>query len=121
MRPRESGWFLDKLTWVENEVAFGRGEFAPLARGEGEVGEAQRADACAQEPERGVADGGGHAANLSIFPFSQLQRDPAIRYGFPHADGWVAGRKGWFGIEPPGATGKRFMVAETQPFGELDE
>lgn len=103
----------------KNAFAFGCGEFAPLTWCEGEIVESQRADAYPQEPKCGMADGCGHAADLAVFPFSQLQRKPAIGYGFAYADGRIAGRDGGCGIDLPRATGERLMVAEAQSVGEL--
>lgn len=80
----------------------------------GEIAEREVADADAQEAERGMAHGGGHAADLAVFAFDELEREPGVRDGFADADGGIAWRKGgWWG-EKADAAGERAEVAEVE-------
>lgn len=125
----------------EDGLAFGGGEDAPVTRGQGT--EPELADADADEAEGGVSDGGGHAADLSVFAFVEFEGDPAIRHGFAVSDGRVAcgqderglgaegdgvlggvgpGREdlGWW-FEETGAAGSGEVVADAHAAFELAE
>jgi len=54
-----------------------------------------------------MTDGGGHAADLTVFAFDEFEGDPAIGDGFSEADGWVAWRQdvGWLGADGRGDAG----------------
>ena len=78
----------------------------------GQGGEAEIADADAEEAEGGVADGGGHAADLAVFAFDEFEADPAVGHAFPKADGRDAGRDFGLGFEQPGATGEGFVALD---------
>ena len=86
----------------ENGGALGDGEFAPRAGGE--IAKGKVADAGAEESKRGVADGGGHAADLAIFSLREFEGEPGVGDGFSHADGRVARGDGGSGIEEARAT-----------------
>ncbi|MEN9841075.1 MAG: hypothetical protein RL376_875, partial [Verrucomicrobiota bacterium] len=79
----------------KNGGAFALGELAPSAgRAEqAEVFQGDAADAHAQEAEGGVADGGGHAADLAVFTFVEGQGKPGIGHVFAKAHGRHAVRK----------------------------
>ena len=53
-----------------------------------------------------------HAAHLMIFPFDELQRDPAIGDIFPDSDRRIARRSLGPGIEQRGAAGECFTAGE---------
>lgn len=61
--------------------------------------EGEPADGDADEPEGGVADGGGHAADLAVFSFDEGERDPAVRDFLADADRGDAGRDHRLGSE----------------------
>lgn len=56
------------------------------------MSEFELADAHADEAERGMTDGGGHAANLTIFSLDQFERDPGVRDILPKSDRRLARR-----------------------------
>jgi len=94
----------------EDGSALGGGEFAPCAGGE--ITKEKVADAGAQEAERGVADGGGHAADLAVFSFDEFEGEPGVGDGFSHADGRVARGEGGSGIDEARATGQRAVIVD---------
>ena len=94
----------------EDGGALGGGELAPGAGGE--IAEGELADAGAEEAERGVADGGGHAADLAVFSFDEFEGEPGVGDGFSHADGRDARSDGGSGIEQARATGQRAIVVD---------
>ncbi len=65
-----------------------------------------------KQPEGGMANGGGHFTDLSIFAFNQLKGDPRIGNGFSDTDGRITGRKVGLGIEEPSTAGESVMVAD---------
>jgi len=71
-----------------------------------------------KQPEGGMANGGGHFTDLSIFAFDQFKGDPRIGNGFSDSDGRITGRKVGLGIEEPSTTGKGLMVADRYSLGE---
>ena len=92
-------------------------ELAPSAWGE--IVEVELADANSEEAEGGVADGGGHAADLAIFSFDKFEAEPAGRDGFAETDG---GGTRWdfrLGIKNPGVTRQGFASLHNDSFGEL--
>ena len=90
--------------------ALGGGEFAPRAGGE--IAEGELADAGAEEAERGVANGGGHAADLAIFSLREFEGEPGVGDGFSHADGRVARSDGGNGIEEVRAAGQGAVIVD---------
>jgi hypothetical protein len=71
-----------------------------------------------KQPEGGMANGGGHFSDLSIFAFDQFKGDPRIGNGFSDSDGRITGRKGGLGIEEPSTAGESVMVADRYTLGE---
>ena len=90
--------------------ALGDGEFAPCAGGE--ITKEKVADAGAQEAERGVADGGGHAADLAIFSLREFEGEPGVGDGFSHADGRDARSDDGNGIEEVRAAGQGAVIVD---------
>ena len=80
------------------------------------------ADAHADEAEGGVADGGGHAADLAVFAPGEGEAEPGVGHVFAEAHGWVAGREIRGDVEEHDATGRGAVVAESEAAaGELGE
>src|SRR6266571_2226017 len=69
----------------ENQCSFGRAQDYPSSRGQ--ITERKSADPHANQPQRRMTRCGGHAPNLTILSFDQLQPDPAGRHGLAEADG----------------------------------
>lgn len=88
----------------EHRGFLGRGEAFPMAGLE--RCEVKSADTHADQAQRGVADGGGHASDLAVTAFDEFEGDPAIGNGFPHANGRVSGRDCGLGVEQPSAAGE---------------
>ena len=57
-----------------------------------EVAKFKRADANADQPQRWMPDGCGHATHLPVFALDKCQTNPAIRHGFAESDRWIAWR-----------------------------
>ena len=89
----------------EHRVALVLGQFSPLARGERPEG--KLTNPSAHQPQGGVTDGGGHAANLPIASLHKLKRNPSFRHGLPHADRRHAWGQAGSGIQRPRAAGQR--------------
>ena len=51
-----------------------------------------------------MADGGGHPANLAVFPLEQLQTDPAVRHVFAETNRRIARWGLWLWLKQPRAT-----------------
>ena len=90
--------------------ALGGGQFAPRAGGE--ITKGKVTGAGAEQAERGVANGGGHAADLAIFSLREFEGEPGVGDGFSHADGRDARSDGGSGIEQARATGQRAVVVD---------
>ena len=105
MAPKNCGGPLRK-----DRGALGGGEFAPGAGGE--ITKGKVADAGAEQAERGVANGGGHAADLAVFSLREFEGEPGVGDGFSHADGRDARSDGGSGIEQARATGQRAIVVD---------
>jgi hypothetical protein len=73
---------------------FRRCDIAPLTGFESREGEAT-ADRSSNQPQRGKANGGGHAAHLAIAAFGQSQGQPGGGNGFAFADRRDAGGEVW--------------------------
>jgi len=71
-----------------------------------------------KQPEGGMANGGGHFTDLSIFAFDQFKGDPRIGNGFSDSDWGIAGWKVGLGIEEPSTAGESVMVADRYTLGE---
>ena len=71
-----------------------------------------------KQPEGGMANGGGHFTDLSIFAFDQFKGDPRIGNGFSDTDGRITGWKVGLGIEEPSTAGESVMVADRYALGE---
>ena len=94
----------------EDGGALGGGEFAPLAGGE--IPKGKVADAGAEQAERGVANGGGHAADLAIFSLREFKGEPGVGDGFSHADGRDARSDDGSGIEEVRAAGQGAVIVD---------
>lgn len=103
----------------EDEPAFGGGEFAP--RSCGQVAERELTDADAEEAERGMADGRGHAADLAVAALDQFELEPAVGHILPEADGGIARWKDGLGIEKGHAAGSGAVVLDGDSVGEFVE
>ena len=80
------------------------------------------ADAHADEAEGGVADGGGHAADLAVFAFGEGEAEPGVGHVFAEAHGRVAGREIGGDVEERDVAGRGAVVAEGEAAaGELGE
>ena len=101
----------------EELLALGGGEFAGVAGSQCERGQCKRADADAEEAERGVADSGGHAADLAVFAFGEFDGDPGVGNVFAKADRWIARREIGRCIEKSGTARKRAVFAERDAAG----
>src|ERR1039458_4477041 len=65
-------------------------QIPPLSRRQ--IPKPKISDADANQSQRRMADGGGHAAHLPVFAFDQFQPNPAIRYAFTETNRRVARR-----------------------------
>jgi hypothetical protein len=101
----------------EELLALGGGELAGVAGCECESGECERTDADAEQAERGVADGSGHAADLAVFAFGEFEGDPGVGDVFAETDRWIAWREIGRCIEKPGTAGERAVFAERDAAG----
>ena len=72
-----------------------------------------------KQPEGGMANGGGHFSNLSIFALDQFKADPRIGNGLSESDGRITGRKVGLGIEEPSTAGQSLVVADRYSLEEL--
>ena len=91
--------------------AAGGVEHFPFSRRE--IAQAKPADADAQEAERGMADGGGHAPDLAVFALSQFKRNPAGGHRFAETNGRMAGRN--LRLRFPGARSGAFLLPAASP------
>jgi hypothetical protein len=100
------------VTWVlrKDGGALGGGEFAPLAGGK--IAEGEISDAGAEQAERGVADGGGHTADLAVSSLDEFEGEPGVGDGFSHADGRDARGDDGSRIEEARATGQRAVIVD---------
>jgi hypothetical protein len=57
-----------------------------------------------------MSDGSRHFTDLPIFPFGQLQADPAVGNGFADTDGGISGWNRRLGIEEPGLARQCLMI-----------
>ena len=71
-----------------------------------------------KQSEGGMANGGGHFTDLSIFAFDQFKGDPRIGNGFSDTDGRITGWKVGLGIEEPSTAGESVLVADRYPLGK---
>src|ERR1017187_8084281 len=53
-----------------------------------------------------MADGGGHAADLTVLALGQFQANPTGGHGLAEADRWVTRGKVRLWVENPGAAGE---------------
>lgn len=75
-------------------------------------GEEKISDAHPDEAQRGMADGGGHAAHLAIFPFGELEGEPAIGDSLAKADRWTTRGECGRRIEEACATRQGLEISE---------
>ena len=103
----------------EDPVAFVCGNRPPLAGRK--VSEFEGADAHAQQSEGGVADGGGHPADLTVLSLDQFEFQPAVGDVLPETDGGIPWWHRWLGIEQtdPARTGAVSLDGDAG--GELGE
>ena len=87
-------------------------EFLPFA--DGEIAEGEGADALAQEAEAGEADGGGHAADLPVFAFAELEAEPGVDDFLANADGGIAVGDGRGLLEGLGAAGHAAVTFDNE-------
>src|ERR1051325_29541 len=86
----------------ENALPFFAMQFTPRSRRQ--FAQPESADAHAQQAQRRMADGGGHAAHLAIFAFDEFEADPAVRHVLAETDRRLARRdpRLRIGQTPPG-------------------
>ena len=94
----------------ESRLSLFSRECAAVARGE--VSKRQRADARANQSQRGMTHGRRHAPNLAVFSFCELEGDPCIRDAFSEANRRIARRHVRRGMEQPGAAWQRAITCE---------
>ena len=78
-------------------------------------------DAGADESQGGQSDGGGHAADLPVFAFGELQGNPRIGDGFANADRRGPRRPWGSGIDPSGDGGLGAMPLDDDAMFECGE
>ena len=110
----ESGGGLAAGVWRaalrEHGGPLARGEFPPFSRGE--VSEEKVAGPHAEEAEGGVADSGGHAADLAVLPLDEFEGEPGIGDVFADPDRRIARGERWRGIEEAGAARPGAVVVD---------
>lgn len=103
----------------QNELSLRRAQFAPGSGREGTEGET--ADAHAQQAQSGMADGGGHASDLAVASFGELEAQPAGGDGLAKANGRDARGNGRWRFEGPGAAGQRLSALDDEALFEPPE
>src|ERR1035441_11135179 len=68
-----------------------------------------------------MSDGGGHAADLVVLAFGQLQANPTGGYGLAEADRRVARGKVRLRVENPGAAGQSLAFLDDESFCKLEQ
>ena len=84
------------------------GEFLPFSNAE--AAEGKRADAFTEKSQGGVADSCGHAANLSILAFPELESKPGVDDVLTIANRRIAVGNGRSLFEGLGPAGKTFVA-----------
>jgi hypothetical protein len=92
-------------------------QFPPSTRRQ--VAEFEIADAHANQPQRGMADGRGHSPHLTVFSFNEFERDPAIRNILPETNGRIARQYLRLRIEQRRAAWQSFLVLNDHAAFEL--
>lgn len=88
----------------------------------GQFAEGEIARAYADKAERRMADGGGHATNLTVFPFDQFEREPRVGDALTDADGRSPQVDGRGGLQHAGATRERAVSVDGDAAaGEVSE
>ena len=62
-----------------------------------------------------MADGGGHPADLAIFPLGEFEGKPRVRDVLAVADRWISRRHGRSGVQQPRAARPRAKITEVDP------
>src|SRR5688500_13441666 len=94
----------------EHGVAFDGFDFAPPSCWK--IPERETANAHANQPQRGMSDGGSHASHLTVFSFDELESDPGVRYIFPKANRRLPASWSELGIQGARPAGQRKMLAD---------
>ena len=68
-----------------------------------------------------MAHHGGHAADLVVFAFDKLHRDPTLRHALADSDRWNPRRDVRLGIDQPGSARKRSLSPDDDSTLELGE
>ena len=68
-----------------------------------------------------MADGGGHAADLAVLPFEQLQANPTSRHGLAEADRRVTRGNLRLRVQNPGAAGQGLVFLNDESFRQLEQ
>ena len=100
-------------------LALGGSENSPSAAGEAVQFEVSNSHP--DEPHGRVADGCGHAADLAVLPFGQLQANPTGRHGLAEADRRVTWGNIRLRVENPGAAGQRLAFLNDKSFRQLEQ
>lgn len=88
----------------------------------GEFAEGKITRAHTDEAERWMADGCGHATNLTVFSFDEFEGEPRVGDIFPDADGRNPRGDGRGGLKQAGATRERAIGVEGDAaMGEVSE
>ena len=84
----------------EGQLSLGFTQFPPRTRRQ--LAQFESANPHAEQPQGRMAKRGRHAPDLAIFPFDQLQSNPAGRHCLAEADRRVARRNLRLRLQPPG-------------------
>jgi len=103
----------------QDEVSLRSAELPPGAGRQRAQGES--ADADADQAERGMAEGGGEAADLAVLAFHQFEAQPAGGHGLAQADRRGAGRDFRLRLEHPRAAGQGFSTLNDDSLSEEAE
>jgi hypothetical protein len=80
--------------------------------------EADGADGYSDEAQRGVADGGGHSADLAVPSFSEGEFEPGFGDAFADSDGWVSRSNVGLWSEDSRFRGAGSVVPDVDSFAE---
>ena len=101
----------------EDQVPLRGAELFPGARNKG--AQLQFPDFRPDQSEGGMAHGGSHFSDLPVFPFCQLETDPAIGNTFSETNRRIPGEQGGLGFQKPGPAWKGFASLDVQALGKF--
>ena len=91
-------------------------DLAPLAGLQAVECPFARADA--DQTERGMADGSGHAAHLAVASFGECNFDPRCGDGLPKANGWITRWERGLCLQDIHLGGSRFVITDVDAFSK---